>query len=142
MACLPAASHNQPHPSDLGGNPPPTWLDHWRPLRELAELMDASSSDPRLDLDDFAYCGSVERPGLARIHRYRHVVTRRSLAIDETLHAWRYAPTTPGALSGYLPIPYLAEAIEMLDLVRADRLSNEISSRRFVALYADEAETA
>ena len=146
MACIPTIGRDDTPPSDLGDGPAESGLEHsaphWSPLRDLAELVDASGSDPLLDPADFDYCGSVERPGLPRIHRYRHVVTRRSLAIDETLHAWRYAPTTPGALSGYLPIPYLAEAIEMLDLVRAGRLSSGTSSRRFVALYSDEAETA
>ncbi|GAC1529302.1 MAG: hypothetical protein NVS3B12_02390 [Acidimicrobiales bacterium] len=144
MACFPTIGRDDTHHSDLGGGPPKPSLErsapHWRPLRELAELIDASGSDPALDPQDFAYCGSVERPGLPRIHRYRHVVTRRSLTIDETLHAWRYAPTTPGALGGYLPIPYLAEAVDMLDLVRAERLKQGASSRRFVALYSDEAE--
>ncbi|GAC1306224.1 MAG: hypothetical protein NVSMB16_02050 [Acidimicrobiales bacterium] len=124
-------------PAPRTGESPAAWL----PLQQLAELLDASGSDPGLDPHDFAYCGSVERRGLPTIHRYLHVVTRRRLAIDETLHAWRYSPTTPGALGGYLPIPYLAEAVDMLDLVRAERLKQGASGRRFIALYSDEAET-
>lgn len=119
-------------PSPLGDHNPdagprPAWLST---LESLTDVVAASSAHAPLEPTDFEYCGTVERVGLPRLHLYRHVVSRRPLALDERLHAWRPSPGTSGAVAGYLPVPSLADAVAALDISRGRR-------RRYMALYRD-----
>ncbi|GAC1476959.1 MAG: hypothetical protein NVS1B12_11380 [Acidimicrobiales bacterium] len=120
-------------PSPLGDHTPhtatpPAWLST---LESLADVVAARATHTPLVPADFEYLGTVERIGLPRLHLYRHVVSRRPLALDEHLHAWRSSPGTPGAVAGYLPVPSLADALATLDVARSRR-------RRFLALYGDD----
>lgn len=106
------------------------------PIETLAEIVRESGIRPPVDPADFVAAGVVERVGLPRLHLYSHLYTRRLLAIDEQLHAWRAASGAPGSVNGYLPLPSLADALAGLDLERGERMKARM--KRFVVLYEDE----
>jgi hypothetical protein len=64
---------------------------HWAPLEKVAELV-ATTNWPTLDPDDFMYMGREvgEEEGVADVHLYKAIDTRRYLNLDDQGHAYWY----------------------------------------------------
>jgi hypothetical protein len=106
-----------------------TWVagdrPDWIPLERFAEVT-ARLHDGRLQPGDFMYMGRVRARGLADIHLYKHIGTRRYINLDDASHAHRFLGVVgdsllPSARSHY---ERWREARSAIEHVRPDLLDD------------------
>ncbi|GAC1376638.1 MAG: hypothetical protein NVS3B21_34310 [Acidimicrobiales bacterium] len=95
--------------------------DWWKPLVDLAGAVEGTGL-PAVDPDDFAYAARLDRKGLATVHIYRNLHTRKCLNIDEAGGLWRYVGAG-GGIEGYTQVPDAAEALERAEVARGNLLA-------------------
>jgi hypothetical protein len=113
----------------------------FRALERFAAAAAQSATLPRVNPDHFIYAARIERPGRTEIHVYRHLITNKTLYIDDDLNVYRFAGTDKHRNPKYVVLHSVGEAVDRLDLVRGNLLARHLRVNALVTPEEEEVRT-